>query len=187
MYLRLCGSVVLYCEGQHAEVAIAAKSLALLAFLTLESGCHSRDKLSNLLWGESTEVKAHASLRQALKQLKDVLGDRLALDRASAQVAGPIDCDVLQYRQHADAADPRMLDVDVPRFLHGLNFRDAPAFDEWAETNRAVLMRPFRRALTTAARAAHAQRDWPQALSLSMRWQSLDAFSDDAAHLHIDV
>ena len=192
MYLRLCGSVALYGDGQNAavaiaEVPIAAKSLALLAFLTLESGSYSRDELSNLLWGESAEVKARASLRQALKQLKDVLGDCLALDRSSAQLATPIECDVLRYRQHADGADPRMLDVDVPRFLHGLSLRDAPAFDEWAERQRAILLRPFRRALTTAARAAHAQRDWPQALSLSMRWQSLDVFSDDAAHLHIDV
>ena len=197
MYLKLCGGVALYGDGQNAEVAIAgvvvaevaiaAKSLALLAFLTLESGSHSRDELSNLLWGESAEVKARASLRQALKQLKDALGDCLALDRSSAQLATPIECDVLRYRQHADGADPRMLDVDVPRFLHGLSLRDAPAFDEWAERQRAVLLRPFRRALTTAARAAHAQRDWPQALSLSTRWQSLDAFSDDAAHLNIDV
>ena len=187
MYLKLCGSITLFSGEQRVEVAIAAKSLALLAFLTLEFGSHSRDELSSLLWGESTDDKARASLRQALKQLKDVLGERLALDRSSAALATPIDCDVLQFGQYARGDDPRMLDVDIPRFLSGLSLRDAPAFDEWVERQRAVLLRPFRRALTTAARAAHAQRDWPHALSLSTRWQSLDPLSDDAAHLQIDV
>lgn len=187
MYLKLCGSVALYCDDPSVEVAIAAKSLALLAFLTLEPGSHSRDELSSLLWGESTEEKARASLRQALKQLKDTLGDRVTLSRTSVALATPIDCDVLHFRQLADGGDPGVLDLDIPRFLHGLSLRDAPAFDDWAERQRAALLRPFRRALTSAARAAHAQRDWPQALSLTTRWQSLDPISDDAAHLQIDV
>ena len=69
MRLTLCGAVQLAVDGQANAAPLAAKSLALLAFLALESGDHTRNELSGLLWGESTEDKAHASLRQALKQL----------------------------------------------------------------------------------------------------------------------
>ena len=175
MYLTLCGQVALSNDDSTAQVALAAKSLALLAYMTLEPGSHSRDELSSLLWGESGEVKARASLRQALKQLKDTLGDHLTLDRSSVQLVTPVDCDVLQFRALADGFDSRALDFDIPRALHGMSLRDAPAFDEWAEQQREVLLRPYRRVLITAARAAHAQCNWVQALSLSTRWQALDA------------
>src|SRR5437588_335143 len=39
----------------------AAKNLALLAYLALEPGSHSRESLAALLWGESPEHAARAS------------------------------------------------------------------------------------------------------------------------------
>ena len=187
MYLTLCGPVALSNDDSTTQVALAAKALALLAYITLEPGAHSRDELSSLLWGESTELKARASLRQTLKQLKDTLGDHLTLDRTSVQLVTPMDCDLLQFCALANRFDPRALDFDIPRALFGMSLRDAPAFDEWAEHQRAALLRPYRRALTTAARAAHAQGHWVEAISLATRWQALDALSDDAAHVFIDA
>ena len=59
-----------------------AKLLALLTYLVLEQGPHSREELAGLLWGESPEPEARASLRQALKHLRDALGDILGSDRS---------------------------------------------------------------------------------------------------------
>ena len=53
--------------------ALPAKSLALLAFLALEAGPRSREELTALLWGESPDEKASASLRQALSHLRSNL------------------------------------------------------------------------------------------------------------------
>jgi DNA-binding SARP family transcriptional activator len=53
----------------------SAKTLALLAFLTLEPDTsHSREKLAALLWGDSPESRARQSLRQALYSLRRALG-----------------------------------------------------------------------------------------------------------------
>ena len=62
--LSLCGRVTVTGDVvQPAAAALSAKSLALLAYLTLEPGPHSRDQLASLLWGECPDAKAKASLR----------------------------------------------------------------------------------------------------------------------------
>ena len=187
MHLTLCERVTLVCSELGGEQAMPAKSLALLAFLTLEPGVHSREELSSLLWSESAEDKARASLRQTLKHLKDVLGNRLQLDRSAVRLATPLDCDIMQFHARAACGDVCALEINVPRLLLGLNLRDAPAFDEWAERQRQTSVRLFRQTLSAAARTALAQRDWPQALALSARWQALDPLSDDATHVLVDV
>ena len=57
------------------------KVLALLTYLVLEPGPHTREELAGLLWGESPEPEARASLRQAIKHLRDALGDIVRSDR----------------------------------------------------------------------------------------------------------
>jgi DNA-binding SARP family transcriptional activator len=75
--------------------ALGAKPLALLAFLTLEPRPHSREALAGLLWGESPDAEARSSLRQALKHLRDALGEALRCDRALIELAQPTACDVV--------------------------------------------------------------------------------------------
>ena len=75
-----------------------AKVLALLTYLVLEQGPHSREELAGLLWGESPEPEARASLRQALKHLRDALGDILGSDRSVVQLTQPIRCEVRDFR-----------------------------------------------------------------------------------------
>ena len=187
MRLTLCGAVQLAVNGETDAAPLAAKSLALLAFLSLEPGEHSRNELSGLLWGESTEEKAHASLRQALKQLRTVLGDRLDADRQTISVVPSLASDVSEFLTLATEGDERAADVEIPRFLSGLAVRDAQPFEEWADRTRQSLVLKFRRALNTAAKAAHARRDWPRALELAGRLQQLDPLSDDATHFHVEV
>ena len=84
-------------EGRAVVPAIGAKPMALLAFLVLERRPHSREMLAGLLWGESPEAEARASLRQALKQLRDAVGDLVRADRAVVDLADPITCDVTDF------------------------------------------------------------------------------------------
>ena len=65
--LTLCGRISVTGDGVlPSATGLSAKSLALLAYLALEPGPHSREERSALLWGEYPDVKAKASLRQAL-------------------------------------------------------------------------------------------------------------------------
>ena len=77
----------------------SAKALALLTYLALESGLHSREELAGLLWGESSDDEARASLRQALKHLRGQIGELLRISRASVGLEGPLDCEVCEFRR----------------------------------------------------------------------------------------
>ena len=98
--LRLFGTPLL-ATGEVGDGAapLGAKPLALLAYLVLERRPHSRETLAGLLWGESPEVEARASLRQALKQLRDALGDTVHAERALVELTGSLACDVLDFRE----------------------------------------------------------------------------------------
>jgi non-specific serine/threonine protein kinase len=51
------------------------KTLALLIYLAVEGGAHSRDALATLLWPSSDPEQARAALRQTLAMLKKILYD----------------------------------------------------------------------------------------------------------------
>src|SRR6185437_12570696 len=69
--LTLLGLPTLAIEGRPVVPPPGAKELGLLAYLALTGGSHTREELAGLLWGESPEAEARASLRQALKHLRD--------------------------------------------------------------------------------------------------------------------
>ncbi|HJX87157.1 MAG TPA: hypothetical protein VJ277_06275, partial [Gemmatimonadales bacterium] len=80
--LSLLGPPTLLVSGGAPVVPQpGSKALALLAYLVMEPHPHSRETLAALLWGESPEHEARASLRQALKQLRTGLGELVQGDR----------------------------------------------------------------------------------------------------------
>ena len=190
--LRLCGDAGLAtAAGIALHSELGAKSRALLAYLALEPGPHSREKLTALLWGEYPDEKARASLRQALRHLREALGDAIEVDRTTVDLArGAVTCDVTDFvaraeRAENDAGDTidrgnveAALAVDVPRFLAGVTVRNSPAFEDWAGSMRARLVHRYLRLLAIAARDALARRAWREAGSLADRWASLAPFED---------
>src|SRR3989449_211836 len=93
----------------------AAKNLALLAYLALEPGSHSRESLAALLWGESPEQAARASLRQALRRLRAAVGDDLRIGHGTVELRGPVECDVTAFLATAHEHPERAAGFDVPR------------------------------------------------------------------------
>jgi DNA-binding SARP family transcriptional activator len=82
--LRLLGPPCISTGGDGGTpVRLGAKELSLLAYLVLEPGPHTREELATLLWGESSDADARASLRQALKHLRETVGPLLAIERNS--------------------------------------------------------------------------------------------------------
>ena len=134
-----------------------SKVLALLTYLVLEPGPHSREELAGLLWGESPEPEARASLRQALKHLRDALGDVARSDRTVVELTQPIECDVRDFRRFVLQEPQRALATDIPRFLTGFSIRHAPQFDEWVSATRRELLQQYENALSSLAREAMGQ------------------------------
>lgn len=173
--------------GEPGLCQPAAKALALLTYLVLEPGPHTREELAGLLWGESSEDQARTSLRQALKQLRSQLGDIFQRDRPGIELAVPMQCDVSAFREGV-LQDPRLaISRDIPRFLVGFSVRHAPQFDEWvAETRRDLLSR-YHSALGTLAREAMGQWRWRDAITYAERWLASDPLSDEAVRLGIEA
>jgi len=164
-----------------------AKVLALLTYLVLEEGVHSREELAGLLWGESPEPEARASLRQALKQLRDGLGEVVRGDRNVVEVVQPILCEVRDFRKLILQEPQRALTTDIPRFLVGFSVRHAPQFDEWVSATRRELLQQYENALGTLAREAMGQWHWRETVELAERWLKCNPLSDEAARMAVEA
>src|SRR5574338_1097218 len=119
--LTLCGRASVAGDGTSpAAPPLAAKSVALLAYLALEPGRHSREQLTALLWGEYPEQKARASLRQALVHIRDAFPGVVRVDRTSVELTGPVECDVLTFMRRAKESPRAAADCPAGDFLEGL-------------------------------------------------------------------
>ncbi|MEE8060929.1 MAG: AAA family ATPase, partial [Gemmatimonadales bacterium] len=163
------------------------KDLALLAFLVLEPGAHTRDELATLLWADTTEERARASLRQALKRLRVDVGPSLATDRSSIALTTPVPCDATAFQQAAKTDPAEAAGYDVPRFLAGFAVKHAPAFDEWVAVKRSQLVREYLAVLTTLARDAMVQWRWRDAAGWADRALEVDPLSDEAARIAVEA
>lgn len=173
--LSLLGPPTLLASGGTPVVPQpGAKALALLAYLVLEPHPHSRETLATLLWGESPEPEARASLRQALKQLRTGLGELVQGDRRLIELVEPVECDAEQFRRRIGQEPELAALSDVPRFLEGFSVRHAPRWEEWAAETRSALMLQYTTALGVLAREAMGQWKWREAIELADRWLSCD-------------
>jgi DNA-binding SARP family transcriptional activator len=166
---------------------LGAKELALLAYLTLEPRPHTREALADLLWGESPETEARASLRQALKHLRDSLGGLVESDRRMVRLAEPVRCDVTEFLRLAESEPEAAMAVDIPRFLAGFSIRRAPQFDEWVSETRSGLLRRYAGVLAMLARDAMDRRHWREAAERADLWLACDRLSEEAARLTIEA
>ena len=174
-------------DGGSVVPQPGGKALALLSYLVFEPGTHTREELAGLLWGESPEPEARASLRQAVKHLRDALGDIVRSDRSTVELHTPISCDVRDFRVSVAQEPQRALTTDIPRFLAGFSVRHAPQFDEWVAATRRELLQQYEQALGTLARTAMGQWRWREAIELAERWLKCDPLSDEAARLAVEA
>lgn len=185
--LTLLGSPTLTVRGVSAAASLGAKPLALLAFLAVEPGPHSRESLASLLWGEHPDAAARASLRQAVMQLREVVGDSIRVTRDAVDLAGPLECDVQAFLAAAVTDPPAAAAFDVPRFLAGLSVRHSPAFDEWASAKRDELLRQYRGALAANAKDAMGKWQWRDAAAEAARWLGWEPLAEEAARLLVEA
>jgi DNA-binding SARP family transcriptional activator len=186
-FLKLLGppSIALPASAEGPPPGI--KGLALLAYLTLEPGAHTRDELAALLWGESPEAAARGSLRQVLLLIRQNLGEVLRVDRQTVELVTPPECDATTFLQTVTHAPAEAVKLDVPRFLSGFSLRDAPAFDDWAERKRRELLQRFHQALRVLTQASMARSRWREAIGWAERWLASDPLSDEATRLLLEA
>ena len=142
--IRVCvlGSFQLLRDGKAIRLP-TRKLESLLAYLALHPEGHPREHLATLFWGNTTDDKARASLRNALASLHKHLGaDVLVADLQHAQInpLAKVWVDVREWRaqvaafKSADLPEPGAIDLELYRgdLLEG-------AYDEWVLSERESL------------------------------------------------
>jgi DNA-binding SARP family transcriptional activator len=143
--IQSLGGLQVFAPGQRPLPVPAKKAQALLAYLALHPGRpQARAKLAALLWGDSHEAQARASLRQALLVLRRTLelGDTELIAGPGDSIelaAGCIEVDALEFEQLAGAGGIDALEraamLYAGEFLEALDTREA-AFDDWLMARR---------------------------------------------------
>ena len=150
------------------------KTLALLAYLAVDRGGHTREFLSALLWPEYDQSKAFTNLRHTLWETQQLIGEGWMV--SGRDTIGFI-ADVDHPTPPAGATRAIWLDVAhfesiitkshvqndislrIPlltdsvklyrnHFLTGFSLKDAPVFNEWASAKSEDLRRQFANTLT---------------------------------------
>jgi DNA-binding SARP family transcriptional activator/predicted ATPase len=157
LHLHFLGPPRIEMDGQPV-ILDTRKATALLAFLAVTGQRHSRDVLATLLYPETDQSRARATLRRTLSSLKVGIGEPwLVVEREllALPAAPGLWCDVDQFQRllaechhHGHASHdvcPRCLaplraaaDLYQGDFLAGFSLRDSAAFDQWqlVETER---------------------------------------------------
>jgi DNA-binding SARP family transcriptional activator len=146
--LRLLGEFAAEIDG--GEISLATrKAKALTAYLALSDNAQdTRERLVGLLWSESDEEHARASLRQAVHDIKLTFDNAgfagLRVDKQSLSlVRERRTCDVDEVLGAAAQGTVHSRLLDSPRItetlLSGLDNVD-PAFQVWLLTKRQLLL-----------------------------------------------
>ena len=133
------------------------KTETLLTYLALAPGPHSRDHLTNFLWGDRREQQARNSLRQALNALKKLFKDietcPLHIDRMNVSLASQsIEIDAVKLEEliveQTPQAAAQATKIYRGEFLEGVVVRDSNG-EEWLAAERDRFRRLTTQALET--------------------------------------
>lgn len=182
------------------------KGRALLTYLAVEAAqAHPRSALTARLWPEYTETSARGSLRQALYQLRQVIGDEesrpafLLITRQTLQFnpEAPFYCDVTAFisrlqqcssHAHVELAQcpaclaqlRQAVELYQGEFLAGFAIADSAPFEEWRRSKQEQFHLQALDALTTLANIDEAAGAWQQAQQYARRQLGLEPWREEA-------
>ncbi len=196
IHVQVFGELSIRRDGAPLPPFKSRKVLALLIYLALNPGAHSRSRLAGLLWSDSPEPKALGNLRFALWNLSQVLGPQaFDADRLSVawQNRPDIVLDVEEFltalwqARPGPAEAPEVLQaleraVQVYRgdLLDGFELPDDVLFNEWLQQQRAYLHELAVETFYRLARAYLARHQWAAAIATARRLLALEPWHEEA-------
>jgi DNA-binding SARP family transcriptional activator len=173
--VRTLGALELDLDGVQLPLPAGRPARALLAWLALHPGSHTRSTVAGALWPDVLETSARASLRTALSAIRRALGPaapELHADRETVGLSGDVAVDLEEFDSLLDSGRPEAaLELARGELLPDID-------DEWVLRERD--RHRGRCSLALAALAGTAAGP-EEALAWSKRRAELDPF-DEAAH-----
>jgi DNA-binding SARP family transcriptional activator len=182
--LRLLGGWQLVVDGVDVELNHREQRLTALLGLT---GRSARAHVSGLLWPESTDARALASLRRAVLQTQKRCPGLLRADRTDLGLDPAVEVDVVEVRRAAGLTELPMPGGDAEALLAALVGEPLlPAwYDDWVLAERERIEQMRVRALERIARHAFELGDLVQAIDAARAAVDIDPLLDSARELAI--
>ena len=201
LFIRLLSPFEVILNGKRVTAFRSDKERALLAYICLEShGPQRREKLAGLLWPDYPESTARTYLRNALANIRKVIGDRpqnhqtetapkfLHITRKSIQfnIESEAWVDALAFlsileKTHATVAE---LEAAVASyrdgFMAGFSLADSNLFEEWLVIQRERFRGLAFDALYRLVEAYSTQDEYKRALGHARRLIALDPLRESA-------
>src|SRR6266700_352983 len=175
--LAVLGPPEVFHDGSRLTFALR-KAQALLLYLAVEGGRHSRGKLAALLWPDSESSAARRTLRNAIVLLRSLRADPDASAApASLRFATPPS---EPQRTTLVTQVPQALDLVRGPFLDGFWLREETGFDEWHEQQQQWQVRLLLLCERLSA-WQEADGELEPARATLLRWLVLDPLSEEAS------
>jgi len=182
------------------------KAVALIAYLAMSEGKHTRDKLAALLWPEYDQTRSRAALRRTLSALKKaVSGYALLIERESLAFDSSADVliDAAEFQSQLEACDRhgRHSEISCPTclvnltgavalyrddFMAGFSLRDSVTFDEWQYLEGESLRRELAGAHQFLVRCFISRGEYSTAIDYARRLLDMDPL-DEPAHRQLMI
>jgi len=181
--LRLFGAPELSVAGSPITFD-TRKAVALIAYLAVTGRPQRRESLAALLWPESEQGRARASLRRTLSAAAGA-GPALLIRRGEIELdTKQIWSDVAEFESLAakdEAAALRRAAALAPdTFLAGFSLRDSAEFDDWTATTGDRLRERLVTVLSRVAAIETSAGRLDDAIEAARRWVELDPLSEGA-------
>lgn len=171
------------------------KARALLAYLALESGFHTRESLAYLLWPEATMQSGREKLKRMLFELKEVLGPDLlegTRDVIRLRAEAGLWTDLTSFNAAIDVAQRTAsagapIDVDSlshavsmyrGEFLQGLELDDAPDFGNWVQARREHCRLRYLQAIRLLVEGHEKEGNLHLAIERARQWTAMSQLDD---------
>ncbi len=187
--IRLLGNPSISYDGRPLSFR-TRKVLALLIYLVVQGGTHSRESLKTLLWPESTADNVAATLRGTLSRLRKSLqqaGDFLILDGDSVafDFGTTVDLDLAWLSAAAASEIPEdelapILSLDRGEFLAGFSLPDAPNFDTWVAIQGEACQREVEKVYDRLTQYQLSAHQSSSAVEATARWLARAPYSEVA-------
>jgi len=188
--INLLGNPILYLNGKPVKL-YSAKVWALLTYLILHPDqSHGREWLATLLWGETSDKKARASLRQALYSIKQSLGDisdeLLVVERDSIllHTSREVRVDVIEL-VHAYGNQQYESVAELYRgiLLDGVRLADCEEYESWLFSQRHDIEQKFITALRKSAQQLVQHSAIDKALPYAQKLTQSDPLNEEGYRL----
>ncbi len=166
---RFFGTLTVERSGETIDIG-TKKAEALFAFLCLNPGVHSRERLAGMLWADSTDEKGRNSLRVELSRARKSLGDLFLAERETLQLnpQAVISVDAIAFQQIIDKPGASIEELQAACALYrGELLTDL--YEDWVLPLRQELLELYLAAEIQLAQRLHSRGDHTQALAHARR------------------